>query len=244
MMKKMLLILVIMMSALLSVGLANPGYACDFRVYKFNDLNGNGQWDDGEPGIGGWNIRIFIDQWRDGTNWVEVAQGVTDEWGWAHFTNLPGDYTYRVWEAQKDCWIPTTPAVSPWMGGYYTQLYAPSGSSHTILFGNKCEVGEGCTPGYWRNHLDSWGPTGFSPADDFDTTFGVDLFDPDITLEQAVWARGGGVNRLARHGTAALLSAAHPDVDYLFSVAEVIAAVQVGDADSLAQANELGCPLD
>lgn len=102
----------------------------------------------------------------------------------------------------------------------------------------------GCTPGYWKNHLDSWTPTGYSPNSDFDTTFGVDFFDPDITLEQAVWARGGGVNRLARHGAAALLSAAHQDVNYPLTVAEVIAIVQAGDADTLVRFNELYCPLD
>jgi hypothetical protein len=105
-------------------------------------------------------------------------------------------------------------------------------------------TGEGCTPGYWKNHLESWGPTGLSPADDFDATFGVDLFDPDITLEEAVNAKGGGAGRLARHGTAALLSALHPDVGYPYSADEVIALVQAGDADTLAAANELGCPIN
>ena len=104
--------------------------------------------------------------------------------------------------------------------------------------------GEGCTPGYWRNHLEDWPPTGFAPGDDFDTTFGVDLFSPDITLEQAINLGGGGVRKLARHGTAALLSAAHPDVDYPLSTAEVIAAVQAGDANTLADFNELGCEID
>ncbi len=78
----------------------------------------------------------------------------------------------------------------------------------------------------------------------FDATFGVDLFDPNITLEKAARARGGGVNRLARHGTAALLSAAHPGVVYPLSVAEVIALVQAGDASTLTTFNELGCPLN
>lgn len=104
--------------------------------------------------------------------------------------------------------------------------------------------GEGCTPGYWKNHLDDWLPTGYFPGDDFDATFGVDNFDPDITLEEAVNAKGGGVKKLARHGTAALLSAAHSDVNYPYTVAEVIAFVQAGDADSLADANELGCPIN
>jgi hypothetical protein len=71
----------------------------------------------------------------------------------------------------------------------------------------------------------------------------VNLFDPNITLETAVNLGGGGANRLARHGVAALLSAAHPGVGYPLSVAEVIAAVQAGNADLLEQSNELGCPL-
>lgn len=102
---------------------------------------------------------------------------------------------------------------------------------------------EGCSPGYFKKHLEDWAATGYSPGDDFDTTFGVDYFDPDITLEEAVNAKGGGLNRLARHGTAGLLSAAHPDVNYPYTVAEVIAFVQAGDADPLAAASDLGCQI-
>jgi hypothetical protein len=102
---------------------------------------------------------------------------------------------------------------------------------------------EGCTPGYWKNHLEDWPPTGFSPDDDFDTVFGVDYWHPDITLERAVRRGGGGVKKLTRHGTAALLSAAHPDVGYPYTVAEVIAFVQAGDVGPLEAANELGCDI-
>jgi hypothetical protein len=57
------------------------------------------------------------------------------------------------------------------------------------------------------------------------------------------------VNRLLRHSVAALLNAAHPDVDYDFTEAEVIAAVQdafaSGDfdaaSDAFEEANEQGC---
>jgi hypothetical protein len=107
--------------------------------------------------------------------------------------------------------------------------------------------GDGCTPVYWRNfdqHYDEWLLTPYRWDDDFDTTFGVDLFDPDKTLGETIWLGGGGVKKLARHGTAALLSAAHPGVDFPLSVAEVIAAVQAGDSGTLADLNELGCPLD
>jgi len=103
--------------------------------------------------------------------------------------------------------------------------------------------GQGCTPGYWKNHLEDWPPTGYSPVMFFNTVFGISYFSPSYTLEQAINQGGGGVYRLARHGTAALLNAAHPAVDYPFSVAEVIEMVQLGSADPLAAANELGCRI-
>ena len=72
------------------------------------------------------------------------------------------------------------------------------------------------------------------------------------TLLQALNSTGGGIDALARHGVAALLNAASPDVDYTFSVGDVIAKVQAaidsGDyetnKDILAAENEAGCPID
>jgi hypothetical protein len=112
----------------------------------------------------------------------------------------------------------------------------------------------GCTPGYWRQeqHFDSWAPTGYEPSDDFETVFGVDAsFTPD-TLLDAVWLGGGGEFALARHAVAALLNAAHPTVNYAYSVAEVIAGVQAAYTsgnfgpfkDALDAANNAGCPLN
>ncbi len=104
----------------------------------------------------------------------------------------------------------------------------------------------GCTPGYWKNHLDAWGPTGLDPGDDFDATFGTDFFDPDITLGEAINRKGGGTKKVARQGTAALLNVLHPAVDYPVSEAAVIAAVQAQDVDGLVAFNELSpdCPAD
>lgn len=107
-----------------------------------------------------------------------------------------------------------------------------------------CVPLEGCSPGYFRNHFDAWPPTGYSPSNDFDTTFGVNYFNPDITLGQAIWLGGGGYNAVARLGTAALLSAAHPGIDFSLTVAEVIALVQAGDSGAFPDFNELYCPLD
>jgi hypothetical protein len=120
------------------------------------------------------------------------------------------------------------------------------------------EGDQGCTIGYWRNHADRWP---ISPALDFDGTFGVNLFDPDITLGTAIWLGGGDVNNLARQATAALLNAhattsgtnVDPDqfVDFPLTPAQVIALVQDAVANStiattaeyLDGLNQLGCPL-
>lgn len=109
--------------------------------------------------------------------------------------------------------------------------------------------GEGCTPGFWRqeNKLDLW--VGYSPGDSFDAVFGVSYGG---TLFEAVNAGGGGADALARHAVAALLNSTSPDVDYLYSTAEVISMVQDAFAsgefnatkDLFAAQNELGCSLD
>jgi hypothetical protein len=135
---------------------------------------------------------------------------------------------------------PSLPAIS-----HYNVCYTP-------------EPGEleGCTPGYWRNHADRW--VGVASTDGFNATFGVDLFDPDITLGTAIWLTGGGNNAFARHATAALLNAYAKElgsndqfVNYPYSVDEVIAMVQDAIADGIIEAtkdlfdaaNSLGCPL-
>jgi hypothetical protein len=102
--------------------------------------------------------------------------------------------------------------------------------------------GEGCTPGFWKNHYTHWALTGYSPEDIFDDVFGCEIFGDDTTLGEAVhveWTH----NVLAFHGVAALLNAAHPDVDFDYSESEVKDLVCDGDKDALADANEEGCPL-
>jgi hypothetical protein len=87
--------------------------------------------------------------------------------------------------------------------------------------------GEGLTTGYWTqpHHVDTWVATGYSPEMSFNTVFGVN--DPDYpTLVQALGTGGGGFDALGRHAVAALLNAAHTHVEYAYTVAQVIAAVQ------------------
>lgn len=217
------------------VGTAGPSVIIDFTVDEFND--GSIDVTDQVTLADGECAEIWTNLRPDIPDLVTVTEQVPAGYA-ASFENTEvilskGVYTYTTVTGAGDTASGLVQGLEPRIGTLvvFTNTEVP-------------ETGEeGCTPGYWKNHLSAWAGTGFSPDDDFDTTFGVDLFNPDITLNEAVRAKGGQENRLARHGTAALLSAAHAGVAYPYTVAEVIALVQAGDADALEQANELGCPL-
>jgi hypothetical protein len=105
---------------------------------------------------------------------------------------------------------------------------------------------EGCTPGYWKNHtgltppwVDSWAATAYSPGQTVGSVFNPGASSPynDNTLLEALNFGGGpGVNGgkqiLLRAAVAALLNAAHPDVNYPMTEAEVIAAVDAALASN------------
>lgn len=99
---------------------------------------------------------------------------------------------------------------------------------------------QGCTPGYWKNHLSRW-PVSTNLS--FNATFGVNFFAPNFTLLQAAKQGGGHEKRLGRHAVAAYLNTL-VGIDYKYTTAEVIALVQAGDADALEKANERRCPLN
>jgi hypothetical protein len=123
--------------------------------------------------------------------------------------------------------------------------------------------GEGCTPGYWKvaQHHDSWTATGYSTGQTLESVFDVpdSLGMDNRTLLQALGGGGGpgvtgGAKILLRAAVASLLNAAHPDVDFDQSAAEVISSVNtalatlnrntmLALATSLDEANNEGCPL-
>ena len=134
-----------------------------------------------------------------------------------------------------------------------------SGAGYLITFFNKGDEPpppppgfEGCTPGFWKNHTNLWAAAGYATNLSFDAVFGTNAFNPDITLLQAINLGGGDRNKLARHGTAALLNAGHSDVSYGMTPAQVIAAVSAamnsGNYEPLASQlganNERGCDAD
>ncbi|HLF05297.1 MAG TPA: hypothetical protein VI855_08785 [Dehalococcoidia bacterium] len=85
--------------------------------------------------------------------------------------------------------------------------------------------------GYWKqpHHFESW--QGFAPGDDFETVFGVGLPQAKTLLE-AMQEGGGHQDALNRHAVAALLNASSPNVDFDYSVNDVIGFVQDAYASS------------
>ena len=119
------------------------------------------------------------------------------------------------------------------------------------------EGGEGCTPGFWKNNADKKGATqSTDPYDPDDLVSSVFSAAPagiaGKTLLAGLQQGGGDLDALTRHAIAAVLSAAHPDVDYPLTVAEIVD--MVNDAyngltdvedlkDLLAGFNEAGCSI-
>jgi len=122
---------------------------------------------------------------------------------------------------------------------------------------------EGCTIGYWKQskHLDAWSPTGYSPTQTLESVFDVpdSLQLDNKTLLQALAFKGnkkiqGSAQNLLRAAVAALLNAAHPDVNYPRTTSDVISDVNaalaslnsstiLALANALDKDNNLSCPL-
>lgn len=142
----------------------------------------------------------------------------------------------------------------------------------------KCD---GCTPGYWKQcqHLDSWVATGFKPSDLFNTVFGVTQYKDSKGVPYTLLDVMGGVSgslgkdkvcqalpkdyknnpmgkdpistNLGFHAVAALLNAAHPNVNFGYTSGEIIDLFRsnylskpAALKDSFEMLNERGCPLN
>ena len=100
---------------------------------------------------------------------------------------------------------------------------------------------EGCSQGFWSTRLDAWGATGFTTDTLFFDVFSRVVTDPDLTLLEAINLTGPGVpvnvHQLTIQAVAALLNAAHPDVNYPLTVAKVIEEFQeafdTGDSEQI-----------
>ncbi len=129
--------------------------------------------------------------------------------------------------------------------------------------------GQGCTPGFWKNHTDAtkypnaWPPTGYSPSQLVSSVFtvpsGYASFLGSSTLAQALAFQGGNTldgaaQILLRAAVSAVLNAAHPGIGYPLTVGEIVTQVNAALASkdrgtiltlatTLDNDNNLGCPI-
>lgn len=123
---------------------------------------------------------------------------------------------------------------------------------------------EGCTPGYWKNHVGDW--IGYAPATAITSVFAIPAnfsnIDDNLLAVLGYPEKTGQPEKsamnLLRHAVAALLNAAHLDVNYPRTEGEIITDVNAalstedmtvmetlkGDEDGggLDGDNNLGCP--
>lgn len=145
------------------------------------------------------------------------------------------------------------------LGALWLPLPAPPGGG-----GGEEPTGDaGCTPGYWKNHTDSWAGTGYLPSQSTGSVFSGASAFPSLaskTLLQSLQGGGGSgaegaAKILLRAAVAALLNAAHSGVDYPRTTAEILADVNAALssknrntmldlATGLDNDNNLGCPLN
>ncbi|MHB9105897.1 MAG: SdrD B-like domain-containing protein [Armatimonadota bacterium] len=121
--------------------------------HKWNDINGDGDWDGGEPPIGGWTIYL---KWNGET----VRTTATDGNGYYEFAInanaglIPGIYTLA--EEQRNDWVCThAPGAVEVLEGVPDQHF-PNNN-----FGN---FNYGKIYGYKRNDINADGPAGSNPG--------------------------------------------------------------------------------
>jgi hypothetical protein len=230
-----------------------PGAIGDF---VWHDLDNDGIQDPGEPGIEG----VVVNLMCSGGYSATMMTGAT---GLYLFTGVPTGMM---------CTVTVDPASFPpdMMAGTYcpTVRTLTLAEGETNLDQDFCLIdmppppgGEGCTPGYWKNHLESWGPSGYAPGDLVGGVFDLSGFPglaSDSLLEALQYKGGdttvGAARILLRAATAALLNVAHPDVDSPWEMSDLLLAVDnalaTGDRMTILQMawvldmdNNLGCPL-
>ena len=83
----------------------------EFHGSKWNDINGDGAWDAGEPGPPGWEIVLDLN--RDGTADRTTITGASGEY-W--FMEVPPG-TFDIWETPQAGWVQTYPNKPKHTGG-------------------------------------------------------------------------------------------------------------------------------
>jgi hypothetical protein len=124
-------------------------------------------------------------------------------------------------------------------------------------------VFQGCTPGYYKNHVNPTSWASIDPTAKVNTVFSGALLDPTLgnsTLRRALSFQGGSTlagaqQILLRAAVAAYINASHPSVDYPLTSSQVVILVNaalastdrsfvISTASQLDSFNNLRCPLN
>lgn len=157
--------------------------------------------------------------------------------------------------ASADQFVTGTNTVSGVVGAGQPVLDAA-----VVTFTNRVLASEGCTPGYWKNHAESW--VGYTTGQTAGSVFALGGFST-LASKSLLLTLGGDGGRgtlgaakiLLRAATAALLNAANPGVDYTLTASDIVTQVNAALASnnratmltlatSLDRDNNLGCPLN
>ncbi|MGK7941060.1 MAG: S8 family serine peptidase [Crocosphaera sp.] len=105
---------------------------------KWEDLNGNGIWDNGENALAGW--QIYVDSIRNGQLDPGEVSTFTDANGFYSFVNL-GSGTYTIAEVIQTGYEQTYPLI-PQGNNFHVVDLQPGEVVENINFGNQPAVGE------------------------------------------------------------------------------------------------------
>jgi hypothetical protein len=145
-----------------------------------------------------------------------------------------GDGWSGSWSADgldADFRLEVIPA-GPYLNG---ELWKLDSVSVTVYYTVTVADFEGLSHGYWKSHTEDW--TDYSPSDTLESVFDIpDSFGLDsYTLDQALDFHGGDTvaekaQILLRNAVASVLNAAHPNINYPLTLAEVIEEVNAAVA--------------
>jgi hypothetical protein len=104
------------------------------KVFKFEDLNGNGMWDEGEPELTGWKIFI-TETLHDGSTVTNICytpcmEVVAPDSTVTVSEELPGDW-YHSWLSLDGAYLPITDQPTS-----VDVTFAPGDMLHSVSFGN------------------------------------------------------------------------------------------------------------
>ena len=203
--------------------------------YVWNDINRDGINDIGELGIPEVIVNIYYG------NGTFLNTTTTDITGYYLFYNLsPGDYFiefilpegyfFTIQDSGIDDELDSDADTTT--GQTITTILKPGDNDIRWDAGMYTDY-EGCTGGFWKNFVNEW--IGYSPGQTLGEVF---KFRPElsdlisVTFLDSLSFSGGNTlldkaKNLMRVSVAALLNAAHPDVNYPFSEAEIINNVNI-----------------